>query len=124
MVRKKAVITHLPAQNVSIKGITDSETYAGDAQFPPDAWASLNAFAVGLTAASVSNFESYIGWLLRHTLPAAATWVLYAGRLLYHIAAKEQGRSSETHPLHVHFLRKSEKRYSNERWISWEERSE
>ena len=109
--------------------------YPGDTPFPPNVWANLNAFTARLTAASVSNFETYATWILRHTLeverrdeeiddnlPAATTWVIYAGRIIYHNAAKECTNSTETHPSHIHFLRKFSTRFSKERWDFWKER--
>lgn len=117
-----------------MQSATNKKTYIGDAQFAPDVWANLNAFAARLTTASVSNFESYIIWLLRHTLeeerldkeldwniPAAATWIIYAGRFIYDGATKEQGRSSETHQLDLRYLRRFKKQFSKERWDFWME---
>lgn len=56
-----------------------------------------------------------------NNLPAAATWITYAGPLLYDNAAKNNSRSSETHQPNVHYLRKFPKRFSEERWDFWEE---
>ncbi len=94
-------------------------------------------FTARLTAASVMNFETYATWILRHTLeeerregevddnlPAAAMWMVYAGRLLYHNAAKENRRRTETHRPDVRYLRKFDTRFCKERWGFWKERLE
>lgn len=110
--------------------------------FSPDVWASLNAFTARITAASVLNFENYAMWILRHTLEedrrneeerikevddnllAAATWIIYAGRIVYHNAAKDYTDSTETHPSHIRYLRNFTKPFSIERWNFWKERFE
>ena len=104
-------------------------------QFTADVWASLNAFTARLTAASVSNFEAYAIWILRHTLeevrkdeeveenlPAAAAWIFYAGQIVYHNAAKEFTDSAETHPPYIQYIRTFSKPFSKERWNFWKER--
>ncbi len=111
--------------------------YPGDTPFPPDVWTNLNAFVARLTAASVMNFETYATWILRHTLeeerrdgevdgnlPAAAMWMVYTGRLLYHNAAKENAWSAERHRPDVQYLRKFDTRFCEERWGFWKERLE
>ena len=45
----------------------DTPFYIEGGQFTADVWASLHAFTARLTAASVSNFEAYAIWTLRHT---------------------------------------------------------
>ena len=120
----------------------DNPMYSGDVSLPPDIWASLNAFTARITAASVLNFENYAMWILRHTLeearrneeerieevddnlPAAATWIIYAGQIVYHNAAKDYADSTETHPSHIRFLRNFTKPFSMERWNFWKERFE
>ena len=120
----------------------DTPMYSGDAPFPPEVWASLNAFTARITAASVLNFEDYAMWILRHTLeedrmneeerieevddnlPAAATWIIYAGQIVYHNAAKDYSDSTETHPPHIRYLRNFTKPFSMERWNFWKERFE
>ena len=107
-----------------------------DDYFTPDVWASLNAFTARITVASVSDFETYAIWILRHTLeverkneevddnlPAAAVWIIYAGQIIYHNAAKEY-TDSETHPTDIRYLRKFTRRFSMERWSFWKERFE
>ena len=108
--------------------------YRGDTPFPPDVWASLNAFTARLTVASVSNFETYAIWILRHTLeeermnkevddnlPAAAMWIIDAGQMVYHNAAKDYTEFTETHPSYIRCLRKFTKPFSMERWNFWKE---
>ena len=115
----------------------DGPFYRGDTQFPPDVWASLNAFTARITVASVLNFEDYAIWILRHTLekerinkevddnlPAAAMWIIYAGQMVYHNAAKDYTDSTETHPSDIRYLRKFTKPFSMERWNFWKERFE
>ena len=111
--------------------------YPGDTPFPPDVWSSLNAFTARLTVASVLNFDSYATWILRHTLeeeredeevddnlPAATMWIIYAGKIVYHNAAKVDMDSAETHPPDINFVRKFSKSFSKERWNFWKERFE
>ena len=111
--------------------------YPGDTPFPTNIWTSLNAFTARLTVASVLNFETYAIWILRHTLeeermneevddnlPAAAMWIIYAGQMVYHNAAKDYTDSTETHPSYIRYLRKFTKPFSIERWNFWKERFE
>ena len=111
--------------------------YRGDAPFPPDVWASLNAFTARITVASVLNFETYAIWILRHTLeeertneevddnlPAAAMWIIYAGQIVYHNAAKDYTDSTETHRPDIQSLRIFSKPFSKGRWNFWKERFE
>ena len=84
----------------------------------------------------MSNVDTYATWILRHTLeeeryqeeiednlPAAASWIIYAGMVLYHNAARE-----DTAPLEVYqsqqvvYFRKFPKRFSKDRWAYWRER--
>ena len=115
----------------------DTPMYSEDLPFPPDVWASLNAFTARITAARVLNFETYAIWILSHTLeeertneevddnlPAAATWIIYAGQIVYHNAAKAHPDSTETHQTHIRYLRKFTKPFSMERWDFWKERFE
>ena len=117
--------------------IPDGLFYRRSTHFPPDVWASLNAFTARLTVASVSNFETYAIWILRHTLeeeridaevddnlPAATMWIIYAGQMVYHNAAKDYTDSTETHPSYIRYLRKFTKPFSMERWSFWKERFE
>ena len=109
--------------------------HPGDTPFSPDVWNNLNAFTARLTAASVMNFETYATWILGHTLeeerldeeiddnlPAAAMWIIHAGRMVYHNTAKEYRRSAETHFSDIQYLRKFSKPFSKERWDFWKER--
>ena len=120
-----------------VKRPDDGFGYRGDTPFSPDVWASMNAFTARITVASVSNFETYAIWILRHTLEvermngevddnlsAAAVWIIYAGQTVYHNAAKDYRDSTETHPTHIRYLRKFSKRFSLERWSFWKERFE
>ena len=115
----------------------DSPMYSEDHPFPPNVWASLNAFTARITAARVLNFEHYAIWILSHTLeeertneevddnlPAAAMWITYAGQIVYHNAAKDHPDSTETHQTHIRYLRKFTKPFSMERWNFWKERFE
>ena len=111
-------------QDLPILGATMRETWndgplddvSSITFFPPDVWANLNAFAARLTAASVLNFETYAIWILQHTLeeevrdrviddnmPAAATWIAYAGWLLYHNALKEYPPSLGAPPPNIRY---------------------
>ena len=105
--------------------------------FSPTVWASLNAFTARITAASVSNFEIYAIWVLKHTLeqerkdeevdnnlPAATMWIIYAGQIVYHNAAKDWTDSLETHAAHIRYLRRFNEPFSMERWGFWKERFE
>ena len=111
--------------------------YRKNTPFSPNAWASLNAFTARITAASVSNFEIYAIWILKHVLeqerkdeevdnnlPAATMWIIYAGRIVYHNAAKDWTDSPETHPAHIRYLRRFNEPFSMERWGFWKERFE
>ncbi|KAL8731632.1 MAG: hypothetical protein Q9166_003320 [cf. Caloplaca sp. 2 TL-2023] len=69
----------------------------------PSGWASMNAFVAQFTAAGVANYNRYAIWALRDALedpvghessvgypcnldrhvPAAAVWILYAGKVMY-----------------------------------------
>ena len=115
----------------------DTPFYLEGGQFTADVWTSLNAFTARLTVASVSNFEWYAMWILRHTLeevridkevddnlPAAAIWIKYAGQFIYHNAAKEYTDSETTHPPHIQYIRTFSKPFSKERWNFWKERFE
>ena len=106
------------------------------ASYPPNEWTNLNAFAAHPTAALVSNFDSYATWLLMHTLeeewlqeeiednlPAVASWITYAGMVLYHNAAGEDTAPPEvSQSQQVVDLRKFSKRFSKERRGYWKER--
>lgn len=113
----------------------DTPFYLEGGQFTADVWTSLNAFTARLTVASVSNFEMYAMWILRHTLeevridqeiddnlPAAAIWIIHAGQLIYHNAAKEYIDSGKTHPPDIQYIRTFSKPFSKERWNFWKER--
>ena len=109
----------------------------GNVPYSPDTWASLNAFTARVTAASVSNFESYGMWIFRHTLeqeriteevddnlPAAAMWIVYAGETVYHNnAARDYSDLPATyHPPDVRYLCQFNEPFSLERWGFWKER--
>lgn len=106
----------------------DAFVYPGDTFFPPNVWASLNAFTARITLASVLNFEDYAIWSLERTLeeelmtdevddnlPAAAMWIIYAGQMIYHNAAKDYTDFTPTHPPDIRYLRKFTKPFSMER---------
>lgn len=44
----------------------DTPMYLGGGPFTADVWTSLNAFTARFTVASVSSFEMYAMWILRH----------------------------------------------------------
>ena len=104
--------------------------------YPQHEWADLNAFVARLTAASVSNFDTLASWILRHTLeeeryaqeinenlPAAASWIMQAGLMLYSNAAREDTAPPEVYQSQqVVYLRKFTKRFCEERWAYWKER--
>ena len=88
--------------------------YPGDTPFPPNVWASLNAFTARITVASVLNFETYVIWILRHSLEeeriheeiddnllAAAMSIIYVGHRVYHNTAKDYTDPHE--PVHPTF---------------------
>lgn len=113
----------------------DTPFYLEGGQFTPDVWTSLNAFTARLTAASVSNFEMYAMWILRHTLeevridkevddnlPAAAIWIIYAGQYIYHNAAKEYTDTATRRPPGIQCIRTFSKPFSKDRWSFWKER--
>lgn len=115
----------------------DAFVYPGDTFFPPNVWASLNAFTARITLASVLNFEDYAIWSLERTLeeelmtdevddnlPAAAMWIIYAGQMVYYNAAKDYTDFTPTHPPDIRYLRKFTKPFSMERWNFWKERFE
>ena len=119
------------------EGPWERNPYPGDIQLSPDVWTNMNAFAARLTAASVMNFETYATWTLGHTLenerwdeeidknlPAAAVWITYAGRLLYHNAAKEYTPRSVMRRPDIRRLREFSEPFSEERWAFWKERFE
>ncbi|KAI0316195.1 hypothetical protein OF83DRAFT_284827 [Amylostereum chailletii] len=64
-------------------------------------WTALNAFVARLAQAEISNFDPFGIWAMRAALedeattggwiPAAAVWVLYAGRRMYALS-REEGR--------------------------------
>ena len=73
----------------------------------------------------VMNFEAYATCILKETLeaeiidkyidnnlPAAAVWIIYAGRIVYHNVAKEYTGPAGTHQPHVRCLRESSKSFS------------
>ena len=85
----------------------------------------MNAFAARLTAASVMNFKAHATCILKETLDAkmidkyidnnllaAAVWIIYAGRIVYHKVAKEYTGPAETRQLYVRYLRKFSKPFS------------
>lgn len=109
--------------------------FPSDKPFHRDVWLSLNAFICRVTVASVANFDSYATWILGHTLeterlvseldnniPAAASWILYAGDRIYHNAAWEDTNPPETYQSYVRYLRRFQKSFSRERWDFWKDR--
>lgn len=101
--------------------------------FPPKVWANLNAFAARLKL----NFEANATCILKETLkaetkdkdiendlPAAAAWIIYASRNVYHYATKAYTGPAETHQPYVRNLREFSKPFSEERWELWKERLE
>jgi len=106
------------------------------AEYTAKEWANWNAFAARLTVAMVSNFDTYATSILRHTLeeerlqeeindnlPATALWIIYAGTMLYHNAAREDTAPPPVYQSQgIVYLRKFPKRFSKERWGYWKER--
>ena len=106
------------------------------ASYPQHEWADLNAFISRLTAASVSNFDTLASSILRHTLeeerhtqeindnlPAAASWIMLAGLVLYSNITREDTAPPEVYQSQqVVYLRKFTKRFCEERWAYWQER--
>jgi hypothetical protein len=108
--------------------------------YPVDEWASLNAFAARLTVANVLDFQLYGIWAMRSALedgpvegelsmdvldrqiPAAATWILYAGSRLWDLSLKEEYAEERA-------ARGGQKwqgpwGYNQPRWVFWKMRFE
>ena len=105
------------------------------APYSAEVWIRLNTFATKLTVASVLIFERYTIWLLHHALeaprrvdalddniPAAATWILHAGRIVYHNAARTDSGSKKPMPAEPEDFYKGLDGFSRERWAFWKER--
>lgn len=100
-----------------------------------EVWVRLNTFAAKLTVASVLNLESYAIWLLRHALevprridtldnniPAAATWILHAGRIIYHNAARTDIEPRKPVDAKPQDFYQGLDGFPRERWAFWKER--
>lgn len=100
--------------------------------FSVDVWVRLNAFIARVTVASVLNFESFAIWLLHHaleeprradglddTLPAAATWILHAGNIIYHNGAYGGIEPKKPDPARSQDLYKGPDGFCRERWDFW-----
>ena len=49
-------------------------------------------------------------------------WIIYAGKIVYHNAAKEYPNSTDTKPPHIQYIRTFSQPFSKERWSFWKER--
>ncbi|KAG7095086.1 hypothetical protein E1B28_005874 [Marasmius oreades] len=99
-------------------------------------WVNLNAFVARIAVAHIAGFELYAIWSLRDAfegtefaergaplnglVPAAAQWILIAGRLMYHsqrvwIVPTNQGDPARGGSL-IPVIKKG---FSKERWAFW-----
>ncbi|MCO5558719.1 hypothetical protein L7F22_012305 [Adiantum nelumboides] len=110
------------------------DDYSHFMHYTREQWASMNAFVARLSVAHVLNFKLYGIWTMRHAfeehegtllqdehVPAAATWVLEAGHLMYELAVKAQPPDNIERAANGGSLWAGRIWYSLERWAFWKQ---